>query len=76
LTVKIEPLVELPASGFVTVMVLEPTVAPPAIVTFTVSVVEFTKVVELTVMPVPEKVVVAPLTKPVPVSVKVWLIAP
>lgn len=70
LTVKIAPLVPLPASGFVTVMVLDPTVAPPAMVTLTVSVVALTKVVELTVMPVPENVGVAPLTKPVPDTVK------
>lgn len=37
MTVKIEPLVALPSSGFITVMVPEPTVALPAIVTLTVS---------------------------------------
>ena len=41
-----------------------------------VSEVALPKVVELTVIPVPEKVVAAPETNPVPVIVMVWLVAP
>jgi len=76
LTVKIEPLVPLPASGLVTVIARVPTRAPLEIEMLTVSVVALTKVVELTVMLDPEKEVVAPLTNPVPVTVKLWLTAP
>ncbi len=38
--------------------------------------VAFPNVVELTVIPVPEKVAAAPETNPVPVIVMVWLVAP
>ena len=78
LTVKMPVPVPVPASGLVTVTLRAPVVALPAIVMFAVSEVELTKVVELTVIPVPEKLAVshAPLTKPVPVIVMFWLVAP
>ena len=41
-----------------------------------VSCVALTNVVELTVIPVPENAAVAPVSKPVPVMVMVWLVAP
>jgi hypothetical protein len=53
-----------------------PVVALPAIVIFAVSDVALTNVVELTVIPVPENDADAPLTKPVPVIVTLWLVAP
>src|SRR5919198_295204 len=43
---------------------------------FAVSCVALTKLVELTVIPVPEKLTAAPLTKPVPLTVMLWLAAP
>ena len=75
LTVKIEPLVKVPVSGFVSVTVLVPSEAFAATVTFTVSDVALLNVVELTVTPLFAKVTTAPLTKFVPVSVKFWLVA-
>ena len=66
----------IPASGFVTVTLRAPVAAPAAIMMFAVSCVELTKVVELTVMPLPEKVTLAPLTKLVPFTVTFWLVAP
>jgi hypothetical protein len=65
-----------PASGFVTVTLLVPVLAFDASVTFAVSEVAETNVVEFTVIPVPEKVAAAPLTKFVPVTVMSWLAAP
>ncbi len=41
-----------------------------------VSEVALPNVVELTVIPVPEKVAAAPVTNPVPVIVMFWLVAP
>ncbi len=71
MTVKHPVHVAFPASGFVTVTSLALTVAPAAIVIFAVTCVAETNVVELTVMPVPEKVAArpAPVTKPVPFTV-------
>jgi hypothetical protein len=60
----------------VTVTLLAAAAAVEATVTVAVSWVELTKVVELTVMPVPENEAVAPLTKPVPLIVMLWLLAP
>jgi hypothetical protein len=65
-----------PASGLVTVTLRVPVVALEASVTFAVSEVAETNVVEFTVIPVPEKAAVAPLTNPVPVIVIDWLEAP
>ena len=56
-------------SGLVTVTFLDVVAAFDATVTFSVSEVEETNVVELTVIPVPEKDAVAPFTNPVPVIV-------
>jgi hypothetical protein len=60
-----------PASPFVTVTLRAPVVALDAIVMFAVTCVAETKVVEFTVMPVPEKAAarVPPLTNPVPFTV-------
>jgi hypothetical protein len=63
-------------SGFVTVTFLAPVAAPAAMLMFAVSDVALTKVVELTVIPVPLKVAVAPLTKLVPVTVTFRFVAP
>jgi hypothetical protein len=78
LTVKQLAHVALPASGFVTVTLRAPVVAPAATVMFAVTCVAETKVVEFTVMPVPEKVAARPppLTNPVPFTVTFWLVAP
>src|SRR5437764_8659851 len=75
-TVKIPVPVAEALSGFVTVTLRDPVVAPDAMVMLTVSEVELLKVVELTVIPVPENEAVAPLTKLVPVIVTFWLVAP
>ena len=66
----------LPASGLVTVTLLAPVAAPEDTVTLAVSEVAETNVVEFTVIPVPENAALAPLTKPVPVIVTFWLVAP
>jgi hypothetical protein len=66
----------LPASGLVTVTFPAPVVAPAETVMLAVSEVDEAKVVEFTVMPLPENVTPAPLTKPVPVIVMFWLLAP
>jgi hypothetical protein len=58
-----------PASGSVTVTLLVPVVALAVIEIIAVSDVDETNDVELTVIPVPENVAVAPLTNPVPVIV-------
>ena len=78
LTVKTPVPVPTPASPLVTVTLEAPVVAEPEIVMLAVSVVAFTKVVELTVIPVPENEVArdAPVTNPVPVIVMFWLVAP
>lgn len=56
--------VEVPWSGLVTVTSRAPMVASDAIVTFTVKLLELLNVgVELTVIPVPENEIVAPLAK-------------
>src|SRR5689334_14932397 len=56
LTVNTPVPVPTPASGFVTVTLPAPVVALEATVMFATSVVEFVKLVELTVIPVPENV--------------------
>jgi hypothetical protein len=76
LTVKIEPLVTLPPSGLTTVNPLEVRVAPLATFTVTGSEVALPNPVEMTVTPLPVAMAVAPLSKPVPVSVTVWLLEP
>ena len=76
LTVKIPVLVAVVPSPLVSVTLRVPVGAPEVIVMLAVSEVELTKVVELTVIPVPEKVAAAPLTKFVPVIVMLWLVAP
>ena len=76
LTVNTPAPVAVPASGLTTVTLRAPVAAAPVIVMFAVSDVPLTKVVELTVSPVPEKVAVAPFTNPVPVIVMVWPAAP
>jgi hypothetical protein len=53
-----------PASGFVTVTFLVPTAAPLESEMTTVSCVALLRVTELTVIPLPEKATLAPLTKP------------
>jgi hypothetical protein len=76
LTVK-HPLHEpVPASALVTVTSRAPVVAPAAMVMLAVTWVALLNVVELTVMPVPEKDAFAPLTKLVPVIAMLWLVAP
>jgi hypothetical protein len=72
----VKPTEAEPPSGFVTVIVLAPVVAFPAIVTFAVTCALSTKVVELTVTPVPENDAVAPAAKFVPVIVMSWAVAP
>lgn len=62
--------------GSVTVTSREPMVADVATETFAVTWLESTKLVELTVIPVPENDAAAPLTKLVPVTVTFWLAAP
>ena len=69
LTVKTPVPVPTPASGLVTVTLRAPVVAEPKMVMLAVSEVALTKVVELTVIPVPEKEATAPETNPVPVIV-------
>jgi hypothetical protein len=76
LTVKHPVHDALPVSGFVTVTLRAPVVAPVVIVMLTVTWVALLNVVELTVMPVPENEAVAPLWKPVPVIAMFWLVAP
>ena len=75
-TVKTLVPVAFPASGLVTVTLPAPVVAVAATAMLAVSEVALTKVVELTVIPAAEKVAAAPLTKPVPVTVMFWLVAP
>src|SRR6266511_978776 len=76
LTVKHPVHDALPVSGFVTVTLRAPVVAPTAIEMFAVTWVALLNVVEFTVMPVPENEALAPLWKPVPVIAMSWLIAP
>jgi hypothetical protein len=66
----------LPASGFVTVTLPAPVVAPAETVMLAVSEVADTKVVEFTVIPDPVNVAAALDTNPVPVTVMFWLLAP
>ena len=65
-TVKILPEL-LDASGLVTVTVRAPRVAPAVMVMLAVTEVALFQVVEFTVIPVPLNVVVAPVTKALPV---------
>ena len=67
--------VPTPASGLVTVTARAPVAAPDSTLTFAVSSVELTKLVDSTVMPAP-KDEVAPLTKFAPLIVTVCLLAP
>jgi hypothetical protein len=76
LTVNTPVPVALLLSGLVTVTLRAPVAAPPLIETLAVSDVALTKVVELTVIPVPENEAVAPLSKPEPVTVTLKLVAP
>jgi hypothetical protein len=69
LTVNMPVPVPAPPSGFVTVTSRTPVAAPDAIVMPAVNCVALTKLVLFTVMPVPLKLAVAPLTKPVPLIV-------
>jgi hypothetical protein len=68
--------VPAPASGLVTVTLPAPVLAPAATVMFAVSEVPLTNVTEFTVIPTAENDTVAPETKPVPVIVMFWLVAP
>jgi hypothetical protein len=70
-----DPVAVLP-SPFVRVTFRTPAAALAATVMLAVKDVELKNVVELTVIPVPENVTVAPEMKPVPVIVTVWLLAP
>jgi hypothetical protein len=65
-----------PASELVTVTLREFAVAFPATVMLAVSDVAETNVVEFTVIPVPEKLVLAPEANPEPLIVMFWLAAP
>jgi hypothetical protein len=68
--------VPAPASGLVIVTLRAPVAALPATLMFAVSSVEDLNVVELTVTPLPEIVVVAPLRKCEPVTVIACSLAP
>jgi hypothetical protein len=68
--------VKVPASGFVTVTSRSPVVAFDATERRTVRLVELFRVTETTVMPFPENVTVAPLTKFVPVIVMFEALVP
>ena len=73
-TVNAFAVVLVPPSGFTTVMLRAPVAAFAEIVTFAVICVALTNVMELTVMPVPEKLTVGVpplLEKPVPLMVRV-----
>ena len=76
LTVKHPVQEPLSRSVFVTVMFRVPVVAFAASVMFAVSWVDDTKVVELTVIPVPENDATAPEANPVPVIVTFWFESP
>jgi hypothetical protein len=65
----------LPASVLVTVTFLALVAALEETMMLAVSEVADTKVVEFTVIPDPEKTVVAPEANPVPVIVMFWLLA-
>ena len=71
-TVKQLEHVPTPASGLVTRTLPAPVVAVGEIVTFAVSWVADTKVVEFTVIPEAENEAAAPETKPVPLTVMFW----
>ena len=76
LTVKAFDSEPAPSSGLVTVTVRAPVLADAVMLMLAVSSVEEMKLVELTVMPAPENVTAAPLTKPVPLIVIGWFDAP
>ena len=76
LTVKPPTSVVVPASGLVVVTSRGPAGAPPATVTFTVRLLELLRVVELTVMPVPENDTATPTWKLVPTIARFWFVAP
>jgi hypothetical protein len=76
LTVNMLVPVPTPASELVTVRLRAPVAAEGSMLMFPVSEVALLNVTELTVMPVPENVTVAPLTKPVPLMVMLWFDAP
>ena len=65
-----------PPSALVAVILRVPVVAVEAMVRLAVSWVALTKVVELTVTPLPDTVTTAPLTKLVPVTVTFCAVAP
>jgi hypothetical protein len=77
-TVKTPVPVALVVSGFVTVTLRTPVLAFDAIVTFALTSVELTKLVEFTVTPVPENEAASPVpfSKFVPLIATVWLLAP
>ena len=75
-TVKRPVPVPRPASVLVTMTSRPPTVAPAAIVMFAVICVALLRVVELTVMPLPENDATTPVAKPVPRITMFWLVAP
>ena len=75
-TVNTPAPVPTPPSPFVIVTSRRPVVAVPPTVTLAVRLVALTKLVELAVIPVPEKLATAPETKPVPVIVTFWAVAP
>ena len=78
LTVKTPVPVAVVPSPLTRVTLRVPVEAAPEMVMLAVSEVELTKVVEFTVIPVPEKEVArgAPVTKFVPEMVMFWLMAP
>jgi hypothetical protein len=76
LTVNMLVPVPTPASELMTVRLRAPVAADGAMLMFPVSEVALLNVTELTVMPVPENVTFAPLTKPVPLMVMFWFDAP
>jgi hypothetical protein len=68
--------VTTPASGLVTVTFLAPVAAVAESEMTTARWVAFVQVTELTVIPLPEKAMLAPLTNPLPVIVMAWLDRP
>jgi hypothetical protein len=72
-TVKAPALVAVPASVLVTVTSRAVLAALAEMEMFTLSVVAFVTPTEFTVMPVPEKVTIAPAWKPVPATVRLRL---
>ena len=78
LTVKALALLPTPPSPLLTVTVRAPVAALLLIETFAVSCVALTNETELTVMPAPEKEAASPVpfTKPLPLTVMSWFVAP